>query len=148
MKDKKNATTYKKGNQNYKKDSSSKDFATLEGGKKNKLKRSSSIPKVVANRMARRIAFTTGLPTLLGMSVFIVSYILIVKGIAEIAPSITLASSAICFLTGLLGLSYGILSASWDEKPGSILGIENISPNISKLRSAFRPLDTDEEKKN
>ena len=42
----------------------------------------SSIPKYVANRMARRIAFTTGIPTLSGMGVFIGSYLLISKGIA------------------------------------------------------------------
>ena len=129
------------------KDSSYKS-TSISKQKKLSSKRSSSIPKVVANRMARRIAFTTGLPTLLGMSVFIISYIVIVKGIAEIAPSITLTSSAICFLIGLLGLSYGILSASWDEEPGSILGIENITPNINKLRSAFKPLSKSSSEEN
>ena len=39
-------------------------------------KRSSSgIPKYVADRMARRIFFTAGIPTILGMSVFVVSYL-------------------------------------------------------------------------
>ena len=38
-------------------------------------KRSSSgIPKYVADRMARRIFITAGIPTILGMSVFVVSY--------------------------------------------------------------------------
>ena len=106
----------------------------------------SFIPKAVANRMARRIVFTTGIPTLLGMGVFILSYFLIIKGITDVPPSLTLTSSAICFLVGLLGLSYGILSASWEESPGSILGLENIRPNISKLRSAFRPIITTEKK--
>ncbi len=107
---------------------------------KNNKKRSrdSYIPKVVANRMARRIAFTTGIPTILGMSVFIGSYLLIIKGIKDVPPSVTLTSSAICFLIGLFGLSYGILSASWEDNPGSLLGIENIRPNISKMQSAFK----------
>ena len=94
--------------------------------------------------MARRIAFTTGIPTLLGMSVFIVSYVLITKGITEIPPSVTLTISAICFLIGLLGLSYGILSASWEKEPGSLIGIENIRPNIQKMKSAFKPLSPTE----
>ena len=98
----------------------------------------SSIPKYVANRMARRIAFTTGIPTLSGMGVFIGSYFLISKGIAEISPTVTLVSSAMCFLVGLLGLSYGILSASWDFNPGSFLGIENIKPNINRIKDAFK----------
>ena len=98
----------------------------------------SGIPKYVANRMARRIAFTTGIPTLSGMGVFIGSYFLISKGIAEIAPTVTLVSSAMCFLVGLLGLSYGILSASWDFNPGSFLGFENIKPNINRMKDAFK----------
>tara|TARA_Y100001968_G_C18963936_1_gene529076 strand:- start:103 stop:543 length:441 start_codon:yes stop_codon:yes gene_type:complete len=98
----------------------------------------SGIPKYVANRMARRIAFTTGIPTLSGMGVFIGSYFLISKGIAEISPTLTLVSSAMCFLVGLLGLSYGILSAGWDVKPGSFLGFENIKPNINRIKDAFK----------
>ena len=100
--------------------------------------KSSGIPKYVANRMARRIALTTGIPTLSGMGVFIGSYFLISKGIAEISPTLTLVSSAMCFLVGLLGLSYGILSASWDFTPGSFLGFENIKPNINRMKDAFK----------
>ena len=100
--------------------------------------KNSGIPKYVANRMARRIVFTTGIPTLSGMGVFIGSYFLISKGIAEISPTVTLVSSAMCFLLGLLGLSYGILSASWDFNPGSFLGFENIKPNINRMKDAFK----------
>ena len=103
-----------------------------------KIRNESGIPKYVANRMARRIAFTTGLPTISGMGVFVGSYFLISKGIAEISPTITLVSSAMCFLVGLLGLSYGILSASWDANPGSFLGFENIKPNINRMKDAFK----------
>ena len=103
----------------------------------------SGIPSYVANRMARRIAFTTGIPTLCGMGVFIGSYFLISKGIADISPTLTLVSSAICFLIGLLGLSYGILSASWDFNPGSFLGFENIKPNINRMKDAFKTSQKD-----
>ena len=102
------------------------------------IRKESGIPKYVANRMARRIAFTTGIPTISGMGVFIGSYFLISKGIAEISPTLTLVSSAMCFLVGLLGLSYGILSASWDLNTGSFLGIENIKPNINRMKDAFK----------
>ena len=103
----------------------------------------SGIPKYVANRMARRIAFTTGIPTISGMGVFIGSYFLISRGIAEISPTVTLVSSAICFLFGLLGLSFGILSASWDFNPGSFLGFENIKPNINRIKEAFKTKQKD-----
>ncbi len=116
-------------------------FATKSSAPKISVKntsKTSGIPKYVANRMARRIAITTGIPTLSGMGVFIGSYFLISKGIAEISPTVTLVTSAMCFLIGLLGLSYGILSACWDPSPGSFLGIENIKPNINRMKDAFK----------
>ena len=100
---------------------------------------SSGIPKYVADRMARRIFFTAGIPTIMGMSVFVVSYIIVTRNIAEIPPSSTIAISALFFLLGLAGLSFGILSASWDKEPGSFLGIENIPMNIQRAIDAFKP---------
>ncbi len=104
---------------------------------KSQPKRQQAIPKAVANRMARRVAFTTGLPTITGMSVFVASYLLVSKGIADIPPVLTLIGSAGCFLLGLLGLSYGMFSASWDEKSGTLLGFENIRPNIMRMRDSI-----------
>tara|TARA_B100000900_G_scaffold96121_1_gene79175 strand:+ start:2724 stop:3164 length:441 start_codon:yes stop_codon:yes gene_type:complete len=100
---------------------------------------SNGIPKYVADRMAKRIFFTAGIPTILGMSVFVISYIIVTKNIMEIPPSSTIAISALFFLLGLGGLSYGILSASWDKEPGSFLGIENIPLNIQRAKAAFKP---------
>jgi len=119
--------------------SSNSSTPKIEAKKTSKnIRKESGIPKYVANRMARRIVFTTGIPTLSGMAVFIGSYFLISKGIAEISPTVTLVSSAMCFLVGLLGLSYGILSASWDFNPGSFFGFENIKPNINRMKDAFK----------
>ena len=99
----------------------------------------SGIPKYVADRMAKRIFFTAGIPTIMGMSVFVVSYFIVTKNIAEIPPSSTIAISALFFLLGLAGLSFGILSASWDKEPGSFFGIENIPMNIQRAKAAFKP---------
>ncbi len=103
------------------------------------VKKSTGIPKYVADRMARRIFFTAGIPTIMGMSVFVISYIIVTKNIAEIPPSSTIAISALFFLLGLGGLSFGILSASWDKEPGSFFGIENIPLNIERAKAAFKP---------
>jgi len=89
--------------------------------------------------MARRIFFTAGIPTILGMSVFVISYIIVTRNIAEIPPSSTIAISELFFLLGLAGLSFGILSASWDKEPGSFFGIENIPMNIHRAKAAFKP---------
>ena len=106
--------------------------------KKLKEQQQGGIPTAIANRMARRVAFTSGLPTISGMGIFIASYILVSRGITDIPPVITLLSSAAFFFLGLLGLSYGLFSASWETSPGSFLGFENIRPNIAKIKESFK----------
>ena len=131
----------KKHNSSKKSSIESEAFQNLEKDlKETKTKvQSSGIPKYVADRMAKRIFFTAGIPTLLGMSVFVISYIIVTRKIAEIPPSSTIAISALFFLLGLGELSYGILSASWDIAPGSFLGLENIPLNIKRAKAAFKP---------
>ena len=100
--------------------------------------RQEAIPRYVADRMARRVVVFTGLPSLAGMGVFVGSYVLITKGIADIAPGLTLATSGGFFLLGLVGLSFGVLSSSWDPQPGSLLGLENLKPNLQRMRESIR----------
>ena len=99
-----------------------------------------AIPDAVANRMMRRIALATGVPTAMGMTVFVVSYLLISRGIADIPTGATLVASGGCFLLGVVGLSYGVLSASWEETAGSLLGMEQIGLNISRVRQSVRAM--------
>ena len=65
----------KKNNPSKKISSQSKAFQNLEEEVKstNTKVQSNGIPKYVADRMAKRIFFTAGIPTLLGMSVFVIS---------------------------------------------------------------------------
>jgi hypothetical protein len=67
-----------------------------------------------------------------------VSYLLVSRGILDIPPAITLVTSGAFFLLGLLGLSYGLFSASWESQPGSLLGFEQIGVNISRLKQSFK----------
>ena len=80
----------------------------------------------------------TGLPSLAGMGVFVGSYVVVTRGIADIAPGLTLAGSGLFFLLGLVGLSVGVLTASWDPEPGSLLGFENFKPNVQRMRESIR----------
>ena len=108
------------------------------GGQRSPGKR--AIPDAVANRMARRSAIASGFPTLMGMAVFVGSYLLVSRGILEIPPAATLVASGGCFLIGLVGLSYGVFSSSWEEQPGSLLGSEQIRVNLSRLRESIRSM--------
>ncbi|WP_254933365.1 PAM68 family protein [Cyanobium sp. WAJ14-Wanaka] len=105
-----------------------------------KARRQPGIPDAVANRMARRIAIATGIPTLMGMGVFIGSYLLVTRQIVELSTGVTLTASGGCFLLGVLGLSYGVLSASWEAEPGTLLGSEQIGVNISRIRGSIRAM--------
>ena len=95
------------------------------------------IPEYVSRRMIRRIAITTGIPSALGMAVFVASYLLVSRGLADIPPVLTLLASGACFLLGLLGLSYGVLSCSWEERPGSLVGFEQFVVNVGRLRESL-----------
>ena len=101
-------------------------------------RRSQPIPEAVTNRMARRIAVAMGVPSLLGMASFVVSYLLVSRGILDIPPAITLVTSGGFFLLGLVGLSYGLFSASWESQPGSLLGFEQIGVNIARLKQSLK----------
>lgn len=105
-----------------------------------KAPRQQVIPDAVANRMVRRIAIATGTPTVLGMGVFVASYLLVSRGVLDIPPGLTLVGSGAFFLLGLLGLSYGVLSASWEDGPGSLLGFEQIGVNIGRVRASVRAM--------
>ena len=39
-----------------------------------------------------------------------------------------------------MGLSYGVVSASWEEAPGTALGVEQITKNIGRIRDSVRAM--------
>ncbi|MCY7278245.1 MAG: PAM68 family protein, partial [Phormidesmis sp. CAN_BIN44] len=77
---------------------------------------SGTIPEVVSKRMARRMAFFCGIPSSLGMLTLIASYFLLIKAGIKL-PNVAVVLVSMGFLgLGVLGLSYGLISASWDEE--------------------------------
>ena len=102
-------------------------------------KESSSIPEAVSKRMVRRMALLSGIPTVLGISTFFISYFLVKNiGLKLPNPAVVLVSMG-CFGLGVLGLSYGVLSASWDEDvPGTWLGWQEFTTNLGRMKAAWR----------
>lgn len=97
-----------------------------------------AVPKIVSDRMARRMALFCGIPTILGMATFITSYLVASHGL-KIPNVVVVLLSTGFFGLGVLGLSYGVLSASWDEETlGSKLGWQEFGINWGRMTSAWR----------
>jgi hypothetical protein len=60
--------------------------------------------------------------------------------VLDIPPGVTLLASGGLFLLGVLGLSYGVLSSSWETEPGTLLGTEQIGLNVGRLRQSVRAM--------
>lgn len=98
----------------------------------------SAIPTSVSKRMIRRMAIFCGVPTALGISSFLVSYWVVSHHWLKLPTPLVLMVSTGLFGMGVLGLSYGILSASWDEdRVGTWLGWEDFTLNFGRMTSAW-----------
>lgn len=97
------------------------------------------IPAVVSSRMARRMAFFCGIPTALGMATFVISYIVVTQDWFKLPNVAVVLVSMGFFGLGVLGLSYGVLSASWDEeRVGTRLGWEEFTTNFGRLTASWK----------
>lgn len=99
----------------------------------------SGIPDAVSRRMGKRMAMFCGIPTALGMSTFVASYLIVTRDIFPVPTYAVLLVSLGFFGLGVLGLSYGALSASWDEEtPGSALGWQEFTTNWGRMTGAWK----------
>ncbi len=99
----------------------------------------SAIPDSVSQRMIKRMAIFSGIPTGLGMSSFFVFYWIVSHDWLDIPNSAVGAVSLGLFGLGVLGLSYGIFSASWDEhRAGGWWGWQEFTQNLGRTIQAWR----------
>jgi Photosynthesis affected mutant 68 len=99
----------------------------------------SGIPEVVSRRMMRRMAVFSGVPTALGMLTFVVSYLVVTNDLVALPTYAVLLVSLGWFGLGVLGLTYGVLSASWEEEgSGTRLGIAEFKTNLGRTTAAWR----------
>jgi hypothetical protein len=97
------------------------------------------IPPEVNSRIVRRMALFCGIPTLCGFSTFIASYIIVSNKWFDL-PNTAVVLVSMAFLgTGVLGLTYGALSASWEEgRVGGWFGWQEFQQNFGNLRAAWK----------
>jgi len=96
------------------------------------------VPAVVNQRMVRRMALFCGIPTLLGLLVFPISYLIVRQGWFNLPVGTVLVTTLGLFGLGIVGLSYGVISASWEEDSGSMLGWSEFKLNFGRIREAWR----------
>jgi VIT1/CCC1 family predicted Fe2+/Mn2+ transporter len=100
---------------------------------------SGTIPEVVSQRMVKRMALFSGVPTGLGMFSFLAFYWIVSHDWLEIPTYVVLAVSLLLFGLGVLGLSYGVLSTSWEEnQQGSWWGWQEFRLNFSRTVTDWR----------
>jgi hypothetical protein len=99
----------------------------------------SGIPEVVSRRMMKRMALFSGVPSFFGMSTFIISYWIVSQDIFALPTYAVLLVSLGWFGLGVVGLTYGVLSASWEEESvGSKLGIEEFKVNWGRMTETWK----------
>ena len=98
-----------------------------------------AIPQVVSQRMIRRVAIFCGVPTALGITTLVVSYVLATQTNIKLPPIAVLLVNMGLFGLGVLGITYGVLSASWDEeRTGGILGLSELTTNWGRMVEGWR----------
>lgn len=98
-----------------------------------------AIPQVVSQRMIRRVAAFCGVPTALGITTLVVSYLLASFTDIQLPPIAVLLVNMGFFGLGVLGITYGVLSASWDEeKSGTLLGLGEFGTNWGRMVEGWR----------
>ncbi|HLO87840.1 MAG TPA: PAM68 family protein [Nostocaceae cyanobacterium] len=98
-----------------------------------------AIPEVVSKRMIRRVAVFCGVPTALGITILIASYLLVTYAGVKLPPIAVLLANMGFFGLGVLGITYGVLSASWDEeRPGTLLGLGEFGTNWGRMAEVWR----------
>mmetsp|Transcript_19159 Transcript_19159/g.39453 ORF Transcript_19159/g.39453 Transcript_19159/m.39453 type:complete len:224 (+) Transcript_19159:71-742(+) len=73
------------------------------------------IPDKVAKRMLFRMLPLAMTPIVGGVSLFVYFYLSATKGDVEFQPTVVAYATTVPWLLGLAGLTFGILSSSWDE---------------------------------
>lgn len=97
------------------------------------------IPPVVSQRMARRMALFCGIPSLLGFLTMPAGYLIITNDWLKLPNAAVILVSMGFLGLGVLGLSYGVFSASWDEeRSGTRLGFQEFKLNLGRTIEAWR----------
>ena len=94
-----------------------------------------AVPQIVTDRMLSRVVRFSGIPMVLGFTTGPTYYYFAKINTQEwLEPWMFFAASTATFGLAFLGITYGVLSASWDpSREGSALGVDEFKMNIPIL---------------
>lgn len=97
------------------------------------------IPEAVSDRMMNRMLTFLGVPLFLGVASF-VGFIVAARVFdTTVRPTTVATTTQAIFALALIGITYGPLSASWDEdREGSFFGFEEVKKNIDSLFESMK----------
>jgi len=98
-----------------------------------------AIPEAVSRRMVTRMVLLSGIPLLMALLTFVGSYFIITNELFPLPNQAVLIVSLAFFGLSVIGVSYGIFSASWEEETtGSLLGWQEFNVNFGRTTEAWR----------
>mmetsp|Transcript_611 Transcript_611/g.1134 ORF Transcript_611/g.1134 Transcript_611/m.1134 type:complete len:299 (-) Transcript_611:152-1048(-) len=96
------------------------------------------IPEKVAQRMGKRMLPFVGIPLIGSMASFVGFWYMATYRDMEFQPALVATTSIVLLAVGLVGITYSIMSASWDpDREGSFFGTEEFSQNIDNIKTGL-----------
>jgi len=97
------------------------------------------IPEKVAQRMGKRMIPFVGVPLFGVLGTFVAFWYFTVYGELELQPTIVAYSTIAVLGFGLFGITYSVMSASWDpEEEGSSLGVDEFKTNLDNIKEGLQ----------
>ena len=96
------------------------------------------IPEKVAQRMGNRMLTFVGVPLFGSMAAFVGFWYMATYRDMEFQPALVAASTIALLAVGLVGITYSIMSTSWDpDREGSMLGTDEFSKNLDNIKEGL-----------
>jgi len=97
-----------------------------------------AIPEKVAQRMGKRMLPFVGIPLFGVMGTFVTFWYLATYKDIQFQTGLVATSTIVVLLLGLLGITYSVMSASWDiDREGSLLGVDEFQKNLGNIKSGL-----------
>lgn len=78
------------------------------------IRSSGTVPDIIADRMLRRIVMFFGAPVMIGLLLFVGAFVYSQRTGEKIPATLVAYATQLPFALGLAGITWGILSSSWD----------------------------------